>query len=702
VADNITVTNGSYTAVIATKDIGGAHYEKIIVVDGSGNTVSGVAQSVNQGTAAAGTGAWPVSVTSTADTVVKPGDAVNNAVRVNIVAGAGSGGTAITDDSAFTVGSTPITPTGGIYRSVRDTVDDNDTGAFAMTQRRAQLVSIEDPDGDSAMDSANNAVRVNIVAGAAAGGTSMTDDSAFTPGASAVTPVGGTYRSVRDLVDDNDTGSFAMNQRRALLVQLEDSTGDSAMDDSNNAVRANVVASAAHLVDDAAFNVGTATITPVGGTYRSVRDQVDDNDAGALAMTQRRALLVSLEDGDGDSAMDATNNAVRAISTMRGAAKGATSTGDTTVSVVDADHNALDVFLRGSDFETASSALINAADTNATLAMAGKSGAHVTWDANNLEGTLVPEVSYETTASNWVAAQFLNQQSGVVELSYVGDGTNAAESKIIIWPGSVKHVRVKCSSYTTGTASITVHATNKTPNISLFTDDSNPRVPRVTNTTPGGSDYGIVVRLAGAGGTGTSMTDDGAFTVGTTTVTPAAGIYKSTLDNVDDGDAGALAMTQKRFLYTSPGTPNGDSAVDDAVDAIRTTPVTTVTVGGQSATATTTEFVNCAAQANLRTTAATTATLVAGVSAKLTRLCGMVLLADGDTDVSVVVGSDANCATGTTTILGPLDLTSTNGRGMIVPFTNVPFLDGVANANYICIQSTQAVNVTTFTRYAQF
>jgi hypothetical protein len=39
-----------------------------------------------QGTAAAGSGAWPVTVTTTGDTVVKPGDSVNNAVRVNIVA----------------------------------------------------------------------------------------------------------------------------------------------------------------------------------------------------------------------------------------------------------------------------------------------------------------------------------------------------------------------------------------------------------------------------------------------------------------------------------------------------------------------------------------------------------------------------------------------------------------------------------------
>lgn len=65
-----------------------------------------------------------------------------------------------------------------------------------------------------------------------------------------------------------------------------------------------------------------------------------------------------------------------------------------------------------------------------------------------------------------------------------------------------------------------------------------------------------------------TQTDDGAFTVGTTKVQPVAGTYKSTRDAVDDGDAGALAMTAKRGLYVSPETPNGDSLVDETNDRL--------------------------------------------------------------------------------------------------------------------------------------
>ena len=43
------------------------------------------------------------------------------------------------------------------------------------------IKDIQDGAGDSVMDAANDAIRVSLVAGGAAGGTSMTDDAAFTP-----------------------------------------------------------------------------------------------------------------------------------------------------------------------------------------------------------------------------------------------------------------------------------------------------------------------------------------------------------------------------------------------------------------------------------------------------------------------------------------------------------------------------------------
>ena len=59
----------------------------------------------------------------------------------------GSGGTAMIDDAAFTVGTTNVTPAAGIYRSVLDSVTDGDAGAFAMLANRIQMVHMVDSSG---------------------------------------------------------------------------------------------------------------------------------------------------------------------------------------------------------------------------------------------------------------------------------------------------------------------------------------------------------------------------------------------------------------------------------------------------------------------------------------------------------------------------------------------------------------------------
>jgi hypothetical protein len=117
-----------------------------------------------------------VQIGDAANTATIRNLAANDALNVAIVDGAGAhvtsfggtGGTAMTDDATFTPGTTVFTPTGGTYRTARYAVNDNDGGAFAMTATRAQLVCMETPAGDSAMDEANNAVNVSIVSDALA------------------------------------------------------------------------------------------------------------------------------------------------------------------------------------------------------------------------------------------------------------------------------------------------------------------------------------------------------------------------------------------------------------------------------------------------------------------------------------------------------------------------------------------------------
>lgn len=68
------------------------------------------------------------------------------------------GGT--TDNSAFTAGTSTGTPSMGFYHSTIDTVTDGRAAAIAITSKRAQHASLYTPNGDSAMDDTNDALKV--------------------------------------------------------------------------------------------------------------------------------------------------------------------------------------------------------------------------------------------------------------------------------------------------------------------------------------------------------------------------------------------------------------------------------------------------------------------------------------------------------------------------------------------------------------
>jgi hypothetical protein len=145
-------------------------------------------------------------------------------LKVNIKAGAGSGGTAMTDDAAFNPGTTSFTPAGGTYRSVRDSVDDNDAGAFAMTATRAMYAAIETPNGDSAMDDTNDSVKVTIASDSA----SLATASNQLPDGHAVTVDNTTGSPANVQIGDGTSQATVRNlaANDALNVAMVDGAGD--------------------------------------------------------------------------------------------------------------------------------------------------------------------------------------------------------------------------------------------------------------------------------------------------------------------------------------------------------------------------------------------------------------------------------------------------------------------------------------------
>lgn len=185
------------------------------------------------------------------------------------------------------------------------------SGGLLWTRTRG----IQTPAGDSAMDDTNDALRVNVVAGGGTGGTSATDDSAFTVASGTGTPIMGLADETSpDSVDEGDVGVVRMTLARGLHVNIRDDAGDSAMDGANNAVRVNVVAGSSGGVthtDDAAFTAGTDDGVPAFGFYNDTTpDSVNEGDAGALRMSSNRNLYVQLRDAAGNERgvnVDASN-----------------------------------------------------------------------------------------------------------------------------------------------------------------------------------------------------------------------------------------------------------------------------------------------------------------------------------------------------------------------------------------------------------
>lgn len=182
---------------------------------------------------------------------------VNGNLKVAIVSGAGSGGTAAADDADFVAGTTNGTPAMGVYESSPSSVTDGDLGTVGITAERA--------------------LKVAIVSGAGSGGTASTDDADFSAGATSGTPAMGVYESSPSSVTDGDMGLVGITQTRAMRVNV----------DNTVTVGSHAVTNAGTFAVQAAQN-GTWTVD-LGATDNAVLDSIAtllgtiDTDTGSIA-----------------------------------------------------------------------------------------------------------------------------------------------------------------------------------------------------------------------------------------------------------------------------------------------------------------------------------------------------------------------------------------------------------------------------------
>lgn len=183
------------------------------------------------------------------------------------------------------------------------------------------------------LDEPNNAYRVSIVAGGASGGTSSTDEAAYTPASSVGTPVmGAVDDTVPDTVAEDKLAILRATPSRALHVNLRDQFGvevspGAGQQYNDGDVRGTAKGTLA-MGDDGVniqslscdtsgrLNVNVATALPAGTNAigkLTANDAVDigdvtiNNAAGASAVNiQDGGNVISVDDGAGSLTVDGT------------------------------------------------------------------------------------------------------------------------------------------------------------------------------------------------------------------------------------------------------------------------------------------------------------------------------------------------------------------------------------------------------------
>src|SRR5215469_9170491 len=143
---NVRVQDGSGTAITST---GGALDINIKSGGGSGGTSSNFGTTFPTAGTAAGAEYLSAAPTLTSGQMVALQTDVNGNLKVNIQAGAGSGGTAMADSAAFTFATTQGTPAFGVFQTTatNNALTNCQAGAWQMTANRAGFVNLRNAAG---------------------------------------------------------------------------------------------------------------------------------------------------------------------------------------------------------------------------------------------------------------------------------------------------------------------------------------------------------------------------------------------------------------------------------------------------------------------------------------------------------------------------------------------------------------------------
>jgi len=410
---------------------------------------------------------------------------------VNIVAGAGSGGTASTDDAAFTPAVGSGTPMMGLVTA--DAVDSGDVGVIAILANRQQKVTLYDSAG------------AEIAVG---GGTQYDEDTAHVSG-DKVTMAGvvrsdtasakATTDGDRSVLISDASGRLHVNVGATVSTPVTNA-GTFVTQENGAALTALQLLDDTVKTDDAAFTPATDKVLMIGAQAdETTPDAVNEGDAGALRMTLNRAMHVNLRAADGTeltAAQDATHDS--AALTVGPQAMGVAGT---------------------------------TAPTNVTAGDAVR-----LWAL--LNGTLA--VNLRDSSGNEVSA------SGGTQ--YDEDTAHVSGDKVTM-AGVVRSDTASAKATTDGDRSVLISDASGRLHVNVGASVSTPVTNAGTFVTQENGALLTAAQLLDD----TIVADDAAFTIGTTKVSVGGFIADETAtDSVDEGDAGAARMTLDRRQIVVP------------------------------------------------------------------------------------------------------------------------------------------------------
>lgn len=468
--------------------------------------------------------------------------------------------------------------------------------------------------------------------------TAPADNSAFTAGTTSSSPASGFYHATRDNLTDGRIGALAVTIKRSLFTTLDTPLGDSAMDDTLDAVKITN--------STAATATSYITVRPSDGTsFLSNSDVTQDVAIGTPAgpATFCKASATAPTD------VSATNDAVVCWARLSGA------------QFIEPSYNGVVATTGNGASGTGVPRVTIASDSTGTSVVTQATGTnlHMVCDSGCSSSAGFADnaaFTYGTTA--------INPMGGVLDDVSTNTATENSAAIARITPQKGVHTNLRNQAGTeVGTSTtplqVTLANTGANTNKILVTPDS---VALPANQSVNVAQINGVTPLMGAGNTGT----------GSPRVTIAT-------------DQAALA-----------GMGVGATAAAPPANANYIAGITSGATGGLLSGG----IPVCDSQAFLDMTTATTTELVALTTSRTIHVCHIRVISNGTTTFTFKRGTGTNCGTGTTSIDNAIELTAQVGFIAGTGFGEV--LNGGASANALCVTNSAAVNLHVFVRYAVY